>query len=224
MKKKLSPELFKIVTEVTAPYIHLIKAVDQKDTIAVFIDKDPNSDLYFEISKFSPQNGNIFYEFSAKPFSKHNPIPQRTIANTQTIQQKLKEWCDIIKEFEETPNIFDDSILKAYQQEIEEKFTIEIVDEKNEDKPFTFNQQDRFISLLNKTKELLEKHNEIAQSIEINQAIQGTIDLIPEVTSNTRKNLIQKFSKILAVVWKHSFDVIKEILGNLASDLIAGGS
>ena len=121
----------------------------------------------------------------------------------------------MLQEYNDTILSPNEKILKSYEEEFYTEF--EIVDDDAWDKPFNLQQQ----LYLDKYLEIIEESLELQQDDEtIKPILLETKELRNNLTNETKKSAIKKFSKILSKIRKHGLKLLKEIYTEAKKEII----
>ena len=143
------------------------------------------------------------------------------IIATYQAERDLQKCLDSIisQSYSNIETIFDDPILKKYQEDFEEK--LKIIDDDAEFAPFNLEKQifliDYLDFIIQKAND--EKTEENKSDIEL--IIKESNELKAEITQTTKSKAIKKLSKILGRVQKSGIKFIKEVFIKVAADITA---
>ncbi|MFY7988627.1 MAG: hypothetical protein ACOVNP_07070 [Flavobacterium sp.] len=217
MKKK---DLPLSVLKTLEPFVDLhgdmYVRVEEENSLIKFRDFDEESDFHFTINEYRDNKFLITY----KPFSKNNLDPCKISISHSEIEKHFKTWISLLEEYLNVKSVYDDPILKSFEDEFFTDF--EILDEDKEkplenDKIFLL---DEYLSNLSNG---LEKHKTEENSNKINE-IQSNIVLLQEnLTNNSRQEIASKISKIFAKIKKLGIKYFKEFITEGKKQLISKG-
>lgn len=181
-----------------------------------FIDTEIDSDFNFEINKFE---GDVI-TLIIKPIDKSTIEERGVKISSKSLGTYFNNWITILEQYQKIKSVFDDPILKSFQEEYFAEFEI-LEDEK--EKPLENNQillLDEYLENLNLG---LEKHKTELNKIKIDE-IQSEINALQEnLTSQNKLEIAKKFSKILARIKKLGTTFLKEFITEGKKQIISKG-
>lgn len=134
IRKNYPIELLKIIEPICQQNLDYIKP-DKASKNYRLLDKYPNSDFFFEIFQdFKQQGTTNFVSVLIKPTSGNFPQIYNNQISYREVGNKLSYWIRIIQEAAKLKSIYDDEIVKGYQQEFFRELQIDIQD----DSPVSF--------------------------------------------------------------------------------------
>lgn len=186
------------------------------NTLLKFVDTEIGSDFYFEINKFE---GDVI-SLIIKPIDKSTINGQSIQIDSKKLGIYFNNWISILEQYQNVKSVFDDPILKSFQEEYFSEFEI-LEDEK--EKPLENNK----ILLLDKYLENisieLENHKTEINKNKIDE-IQSDINLFQEnLTSQNKLEIAKNFSKILAKIKKLGTKFLKEFITEGKKQIISKG-
>ena len=156
-----------------------------------FVDTEIDSDFYFEINKFEGEVITLII----KPIDKSTIDGRGVQINSKSLATYFNNWISILEQYQKVKSVFDDPILKSFQEEYFAEFEI-LEDEK--EKPLENNQILLLDEYLENLSLGLEKHKTESNKIKIDE-IQSEINILQEnLTSQNKLEIAERFSKILA--------------------------
>jgi hypothetical protein len=206
------------VLKTLEPFVSLhgdsyIRIEDEKCLIK-FIDNDKDSDFYFAINRFKDDKLIITY----KPFSSNSTEASGIEISPNDVNNHFKVWIKILNDYSSTKSVYDDPILKSFEEEFFAEF--EIIDE-DKYKPL---ENDKIFLLDEYLENLvggLEKHKTEVNENKIIE-IQSDIILLQEnLTNSNRQEIAQKISKIFAKIKKLGIKYFKEFITEGTKQIIS---
>jgi hypothetical protein len=181
-----------------------------------FVDTEIGSDFYFEINKFEKDVITIII----KPFDKSTINGSSVEINSKNLGAYFNNWISILEQYQKVKTVFDDPILKSFQEEYFSEFEI-LEDEK--EKPLKNNQILLFDEYLENLFLGLEKHKTELNKTKIDE-IQYEINSLQEnLTSQNKIEIVEKFSKILAKIKKLGTNFLKEFITEGKKQIVSKG-
>lgn len=220
MKKKIPLSILQAVQPHIQSSIDLIKPINDENTIFHLRDIDENSKFYFKVIRQEFSNGKLGYITELKPKDSENMDVFKTWLQHDELVIFLGRWLKLLDSYSKIYTIFDDPILKIYQENFEKQF--DIIDENASYAPFDLSQQlylDEYLKSVKNKIEIL-KEGKSESEIEILNEISQEASLIQkDLSKDSKKKIIKRLSKILAKAQKVGLDVIKEIFVSVSSEL-----
>jgi hypothetical protein len=220
MKKTIPLAILETLQPVADNNSDIISSIKIDNALFHLVDNDPDSDFYFAVFKNEKRtDGNVYYQTQYKPTNKDNVNPSVYWFTIETLKEVAYEWVDMIISYNQLRTVYDDPILKSYEEAFYKK--MKIVDEDAEVAPFDLDKQLLLEAYLVEANSALEKlklakdektQNEIsALQLEANQLRQD----LPKLT---KQKIMRKLSKFWAKGQIIGLDVIKEIFINVAAE------
>lgn len=224
MRKKKDLPL--VILKLLEPYVNLkgskFEVVDPKENLLKVIDKDSDSSFHFTIEKYQ-QNKNGKFEFLMNriPRNVNNNGVYQIWVEISGLSGQFEAWVKLLDEYETVNSFFDDPIAKSFKDEFYAEF--EIIEEEAENHPLKTKQilllDDYLESVDSKLTELTTEQN----SSEI-QDIQADIVLLREnLTTKSKKWVVNRLTAIWAKIAKRGTKFIKEFLTESKKELIKQG-
>ena len=186
------------------------------DSLLRFVDTETESDFYFEINKFEKD----IITLIVKPANKSTINGSTITINSKDLETYFNNWIKILESYNKVKSVYDDPILKSFEEEYYGNF--EILEE-DKDKPLENNK----ILLLDEYLENLVKGLEVHKTDENKnkiEEIQENIILLQEnLTNNTRQEIAEKISKIFAKIKKLGTKFLKEFITEGKKQLLSKG-
>jgi hypothetical protein len=219
MKKKLPLNIIKNFQPKENEKIFLIRPEEGQGFLLHFSDIDPESEFYFRIVQFNEKDNKFLIEHS--PTNSNSNAVSKAWFAVGDLNNRFDAWLKLLSEFNETETIFDDPILKGFQEEYYTSF--EIVDDEATTKPLTSKQilllDEHLTDIENKIDEFVNDTNK--ESIE--DIKEDITELKSELTKKPRKWIIQKLSLVWGKITKQGTPFIKEFLNEGKKEAIKQG-
>lgn len=212
MIKKIPLDLLKVIENADPKLKSNIYITKNENSLALFKDKDENSDFYFDIIRVNPNSSSLAYEIRFCPRDSNDVRSFHTAVTIDTIKRYLDNWLTIIDEYNSVENIFEDPILSEYRKQFETKF--EIIDEDADYAPFDLDKQLYIDNYLTDTKNKLHKlkeHKTEPEIKEIEELENEIEDISKNLTTDTKKKVFKRLAKFWAKAQKTGLDIMKEI-------------
>lgn len=191
VKKQYPIELLKIIEPICQKGIAYIKP-DRTSKNYKLLDKDPNSNYYFEIGQdFEQATGGYFVSFERKPYSGNSQKVIKSRTSYKMLGDELSAWIDIVRQSNDLKSIYDDHIAQGYQQEFFEELQIDALD----DAPVGFKdlpKLEEYIGYIEAEAETLEDSEPEKEEIKL---------LCDNLKSNLTKESKAQIFKQITMIW-----------------------
>jgi hypothetical protein len=221
MKKKIPLQ----VLETIEPYVNkkgsMFESIEPSNFLLKFIDKDIESDFYFNVESYKIDSAfQLLIDW--KPFNKQSIENKRIWIHANQLENSFNDWLNLLKGYETVKTVFDDPILKAFEDEYYSEF--EIVDDEEVDvKPFSPKQ----ILQLDEYLETIQNRIDEFQTNENNAEIECIKSKIEElrnnITKQSRKWVVKQLSNLWAQITKQGPKLMKEFLSEEKKHMIKEG-
>lgn len=218
LKKKIPLTVLELLEPFLLKGNNRVKLINPNGFLMKFIDTDDTSDFYYNIEQYKIERGSIHLLIDRKPRSMDTVESYKTWIESKTFEQNFKAWAMYIDRYEQIKTIYDDPIETKYQEEFYSEF--EIIDEDADKYSFNLEQQLWIDSYLDKVLLAIEIHVEFKEDKGIQEIKKNTQDLKNNLTILSKKEIVQKLSKIWAKTRKHGLIFLKEIYIEVRSELI----
>ncbi len=217
MKKKIPLEVLELIEK----YVNLkgeeFEVINPGEFLLKIIDRDKNSDFYFNIEQYKKDKG-IQFLINYKPRDKQSLDNHKIWTSSKGVDDFLSVWISLLEGYSNVNSFFDDPILNSYANDYYTEF--KIIEENADIEPFKPAQ----ILMLDQFLENIENNIENYQTIENKEGIQeikrDIVDLRESLTSNTKSFIIKKLSNIFAKITKQSSKMFKEFLSEVKKESI----
>ncbi len=179
------------------------------------IDKEVGSDFYFKVktsSKHRSSDGRPVFETEFKPKNMENLGVGTLWPNSDGVIKVLNNWLEMVKNYNDTISIYDDPLLKSYQESFEVEF--EIVDENADKVPFNLSQQlllDQYLESF-KSKLVELRGNKFLDEVDAVKEIEADIsETQRNLTKESKRKVIKRISRFCAKAQKVGLELIKEM-------------
>lgn len=201
------------VLNTAKPYIKINKS----DKLALDLkDKDSSSEFFFRCSL---QDNNKQFVVEMYPAARDHIVPTTTRVNVGGLTDHLKSWITILIDFTNLETIYDDPIVKKYEEEFTEYF--EMTDADADKVPFDLPRQlyiDTYLTNVVKLLELKKEGVSEEKAEELSEIIEDCQVLQENLTELTKNETVSKLSKILAKARKAGLSFIKDFLSDLKKE------
>lgn len=208
-----------VVLEVLERYSEKVSTLfqisDSSDALLKFEDNHPYPKFYFEFKSFDAKNNKQYLILNFKPRSKNDPTGYKVTTEVTQVEGFFKNWTSYLEGYNEI-KIFDDPILKQYEDEIYSEF--EVIDEDADDVSYDLKTQlwiDQYLDGVLLKLESYKKDEPIVEQLkeEVHQ-------LKSNQTKLTKKKIAQSLARIYAKARKIGIPLLKEIYVEAKKELI----
>lgn len=208
------------------PFVNLkgdkFEVIDPKDNLLKVIDKDSDSVFHFTIEKYQQSNnGSFIFLITSAPRNGDDISEYQTWYNVSSINTLFDNWLKLLNEYDTVKSFFDDPITKSFQEEFYTEF--EIIDEDAETHPLKSTQilmLDRYLEAVDNK---LSEFTTDANSYEIEDIKSNINQLRDNLTTKSKKWVVNELTKIWAKIAKQGTKFISEFLTESKKELIKQG-
>lgn len=220
MKKKIPLQ----VLETIEPYVNKkgtsFESIEPKNFLLKFIDKDDNSDFYFNVEEYKIESDfKLLIDF--KPQSKQSTANRKTWIKANLLETHFTNWLKLLEGYDKVKTVFDDPILEAFADEYFTEF--EIIDEDADVKPFSTKQVLLLDTHLESIQKKIDKFQTPENKAEIDKIKSNVEELRNNLTKKSKKWVIKQVSKIWAQITKQGPKLMKEFLSETKKHAIKEG-
>lgn len=225
MRKK--KDLPIVILRVLEPFVTLqgdkFEVVDPEDNLLKVIDKDLESEFYFTIEKYqkNANSGAFNLLLNRVPNNINDIKPLQNWTTISELPTQFENWLKLLEEYESLNSFYDDPIAKAYQDELFAEF--EFIKDEDYEKPLKINQILGLDLYFEKVQLKLEEFKTEKNSAEIEEILGEIDNLRNNLTTKSRKFVIEKLTRIWGKIAKQGTKFIKEFLTESKKELIKQG-
>lgn len=215
MKKKIPLIVRQALEEMASELGENFIVEFEEGSVVTFLDRDIDSNFYFELKKISNKGQHTQYETTYRPSSDEHLDGRSVSLTTSNFKQHFTIWKDLVNAMSEPSILFDDVFTKKYYDELEPEF--QIIDEDSEYAPFSLNQQERIIAFLDYV-------DEFAKSLQDSQEKSDILSLSEKTNASisrlTKSQVIKNIRQIVAKGYKIGRDVGQKLLIDFTTELV----
>lgn len=229
MKRAIPPIVWQYIQPIINQYRRLIIPVTNGEHVLFLKDADPESVFYYQCDPIADTGR---FKVEMKPLSIHSVQTVSQELSLNEMIERLKQWFEALDAFDKTETIYDDPIVKGYEQEFASYF---VMNEADEFESMDYVGQRYLLSYLDRITEQIEEQRPLVTE---KKAEQLTLLLaetevlkedLPELSKNqTVRRLINIWAKTRKVSVKLITDLLsdfkKEGLKLLAKGILDAGS
>ena len=198
--------------EVVNPDNHLLKIID--------IDNDSN--FSFIVGKYQKQNNVFQLLMSRNPRSEHDNGVYQSWIKIDQLKPQFKAWVDLLDQFQSVNSFFDDPIIDSFKEEYYAEF--EIIDEDADKKPLNTKQILSLDSHLEFIEEKIDNYKTEENGDTISEIKNDVIELRGQLTSKSKKWVVNRLSTIWAKLSKQGTKFIKDFVNQTKTEGIKQGA
>lgn len=222
MRKKKDLPL--VILKSLEPYVNLrgekFEVIDPKDNLLHIIDKDLESPFHFIIEKYRLDNEKYYFLMTTSPIDDNDNRAWTVWVEIGGLSKEFEGWIGWLDEYEKVNSFFDDPITKSFKEEFYAEF--EIIEEEAGEPLKTVQVLLLDAYLESVDKKLEELTNE--QNSSHLQEIRAEVNLLREnLTSKSKKWVVNKLTTIWAKIARQGTKFIKEFLTESKKELIKQG-
>lgn len=228
MKKKIPLAILEALQPLADSNLELVKPVKNGEIIFHLIDKDEESNFFYQVVRQELSNGVPGYIVEYQPRSKDDVSKYKVWLKLDQVISSVQSWLTLIAAYNKIQTVYDDPIIKSNQERFEKQF--DIIDEDAEYAAFDLTQQIYLDDYLNSTRAKLlalkdgKTELEVAELTELENEAS---EIQKNLTKEPKKAIVKRLAKFWAKAQKIGLDVIKEIFINvtveLTKKLLTGG-
>ncbi|MBL7914391.1 MAG: hypothetical protein JNL49_05035 [Bacteroidia bacterium] len=215
--KKELPLTLLLAIKQGIPMESLLYSIVDSPHILHAVDKDPNSDFFFSIKGYETTNGKFHALLKFKPRNKDSISVYEPRIEIKSLSNVFSNWANLLREYEKI-KIFDDPILKCYEDEFLSNF--EILDDDADFNSFDLKTQiiiDQYLEYC-ETK-LLDAKTEANNNV-IEDVLAEVKFLKENQTILTKRKVIQKLARIWAKTRKIGMKLLMDIYEEAKKEII----
>lgn len=224
MRKKKDLPL--AILKALEPFVKLkgdkFEIADPKENLLKVIDKDPDSDFQFVIEKYKKTDKGAFtLLLNQKPRNQNEHGNHQTWLDVTALTKQFDTWVKLLDEYEKVDSFFDDPIAKGFKDQFYAEF--ELIDDEAETTPLTTTQILLLDNYLDKVDIKLRDLTTDENKSDINDIQVEIKSLRENLTTKSKKWVVERLSKVWAKIAKQGTDFIKEFLSESKKELIKQG-
>jgi hypothetical protein len=218
MKKKYPIEILKQLNSLKKNPPDITKLVKPTDGLLQYDDLDVESDWYFKINSFSENQHGFYYSVIYKPQNGNKLGEYKASLKYADVVAHIKNWANVIREFNETEFFEDDPITANYTHEFFEEY--KILDEGADTEPFDLRRQLLLDKYLETSIKYLEKYEEKNDGIDLSEPIEQAKNVKSTLTDLSKNDVIKGLSKFWALCRKEGIPILKKVFFELAKEFV----
>jgi hypothetical protein len=217
-KKEFPLSVLQTIEELIKTESPHFEVTNSGESLLKFRDKDSKSDFYFEIKSYKfDSNNKLQLEISYKPRHRDIPTTHEKTVDTKTLGVSLRTWSDLLSGYEQI-KIFDDPILKQYEDEFLTEF--EILDADADTNSYDFKTQILIDNYLDYCSVKLSEHKTEENKKEV-EIIENEIkDLKANQTQLTKRKVVQRLARIWSKTRKFGLNLLKDVYQEAKKEII----
>lgn len=218
MKKKFPIAVLKQLNHFKRNPPDVSKLVKPTKGLLKYEDLDVESDWYFEINSFSESQNGFYYSVVYKPQNGNKLREYKTNLKYSDVLTHIKNWANVIKDFNETEYFQDDPITANYTSEFFEEY--KLVEEGADVEPFDLRRQILVDKYLDSSIKYLEKYEEKNDGFDLSEPIKQAKNVKNTLTDLSKNDVIKGLSKFWALCRKKGIPILKKVFFELAKEFV----
>lgn len=214
-KKDLPLTVLQTIEPLINEVSKLLKVGDSGEDLLRIDDSDPRSEFYFKIIKYSDQGQKLNIEF--KPMNGNNVDICSLQIQLSELNPHFTNWKSCIAAYEQV-KIFDDPILRQYQEEFENE--VDLVDEDADRTTYDLKTQFWIEEYLTRYQGKLNQFKTADNEIQIEEISKEIDELKHNQTRLTKKKVIERLGRIWAKTRKIGLSLLKDVYDTTKKEVI----
>lgn len=214
-KKDLPLTVLQTIEPLMNEVSKLLKVGDSGQDLLRIDDSDPRSEFYFKIIKYSDQGQKLNIEF--KPMNGNNVDVCSLQIQLGELKPHFTNWKSCIAAYEQV-KIFDDPILRQYQEEFENN--VYLVDEDADRTTYDLKTQFRIEEYLTTYQQKLNEFKTTDNEGHIEEISKEIEELKNNQTRLTKKKVIERLARIWAKTRKIGLSLLKDVYETTKEEVI----
>ncbi len=168
----------------------------------------------------SDNNGRHRIEY--KPINEESVSANSTISNINEVVQQFSSWINILNKYAKLQTIYDDPILRQYEDEFFKDLQVDEPDAFI--KPFDFKRQLYLVNYISNIIGILNEYKDTATSqqiLDIESIESDCENLEQSITIISKNEAVKKLAKIWAKGRKYSLELIKDLLKEFKKETVS---
>lgn len=218
MKKKYPLLILKQLNHLKKNPPAIAKLVKPLDGLIRYNDLDIESDFHFKINSFSENQSGFYYSVSYKPQNGNKLVEYKASLKFADVVAHIKNWANVIKDFNETEFFEDDQITANYTSEFFEEYRL--VDDGADVEPFDLRRQLLIDKYLDSSIKYLENYEEKNDGADLSEPIEQAKNVKSTLTDLSKNDVIKGLSKFWALCRKEGIPILKKVFFELAKEFV----
>lgn len=217
-KKQIPLQVLNLIEPLLEQHKDLVAKAPTEEYLYKIIDKDPQSDFVFLVKTSIMRDGVLKCDINWKPGDVNNIELVGNVFDMENVKTFFVRWVGWIKAYNNLRSVYDDPILKAYEEEV--FVTLSSNDPDADEKPFEYDRQLLIDEYLEKVIRSLEAFKKEAgdKAPEVQSLIQEGTELKDSQTSYTKNGVLKAISRFMAKIRKTNLKVFRTIFGKAGEE------
>jgi len=208
MKKKYPLEILRQLNNYKKNIPAESKFVKPEKGYIRYEDVDSESDFYFQINSYGQNQSGFFYNVEYKPTSANKLGKREGSFKYSELNQRIKDWSNVLKQFNETEYFDDDPITTNYTKEFFEEY--KILEDGADEEPFDLKRQILIDKYLDSSIKFLEKYEDKNPDTDLSETKEEANNLKEHLTELSKNQVVKRLSKFWALCRKKRTADFKE--------------
>jgi hypothetical protein len=217
-KKDVPLAVLRELEKFVAPKNEKIEVIKDSNFLFRAIDKDKNSDFYFNVEKYSIGSNDPVLLINYKPKSaKDNRVNKKSI-ELKELETRFTSWLNLLNAYDDVKSFFDDPIIKAYSDEYFSEF--QLMDDDININPFNMQQVLCLEAHLEYIAKKIDKYKNEENKQQIEDIKSDIANLTNRLTIDTKNIVWRKVTIIWAKITKIGISAYKELIASFKKEFM----
>jgi hypothetical protein len=222
VKKEIPLVILENLQPFVDKYHEIIHVVPDTNSLFKIIDKDPLSNCFFKVVRQEVSNQNHGYIIEHKPTNNSNPSVHKQWTRIEDLVKHAENWKNLIVGYNGLKTIYDDPILKQYEEEFNKDF--KIVDDDSKTNRFNFSQQVLLLNYIENVKVYISEEAKDILTEDKEYLLSEAESLSKSISTETKEAYVKKQNNFWAKIRKKSIkacdfaikEFVKEVIKEMA--------
>lgn len=176
----------------------------ERDKISL-VDRDPTSTFFLTLKNPQPKDGKVLYEVELKPTNSEVLTPKKFVAFSESLELVIKNWVNVIKNFNLESWKDENSIIDGYEKEYYDPIRLD--EEDADTTSFDQNKQEIIRAYLQHSIRLLEE-----KGLEENkELIEDAQEIHDNVTRLTKNEILKGLARFWGKARYRGLEFVKDL-------------
>ena len=218
MKKQIPLVILEHLQPFANKHHEIIKVVPDENSFFKLVDKDPSSDYFFKVVRHEISNGTHGYIIEHKPTNNNNTSAHKVWTKIEALVGHAENWKNLIIRYNDIKTVYDDPILKQYEEEFGRDF--KIVDDDSRTSGFNFSQQVLLLNYIENVKFYISETATDISSEDKQYLLKEADSLTKDISTENKDSFIKKQNSFWAKIRKKSIKACDFAIKEFAKEVI----